>query len=73
MEDNVQNLRRKYESFKRGKLDVLEVRDEALLILEEARRKGDPEILEEVKDILLNLKFSIEENTCKCHGKCSSC
>lgn len=73
MEDRIQNLRKKYESFKRGKEDVLTVRDEARLILEEARSSGNSEILEEVGDMLMELEFSIEEDKCKCHRKSPSC
>jgi len=43
------------------------------LVLEEARRKGDREAMEEVEDMLLDLEFAIEENRCKFHKKCSSC
>jgi len=73
MEDNVRNLRRKYESFEKGKEDALTVRDEAKLVLDEAKRTGDSEILEEVGDMLVELEFSIEDNTCKCHRKSFSC
>lgn len=73
MEDKVQILRRKYEGFKRGEEDVLAVRDEARLVLEEVRKRGDPKILEEVEDMLLDLEFSIEENRCMCHHRFSSC
>ena len=73
MEDKIQNLRRKYESFKEGKEDVLTVRDEARSILEEAKKTGNSEILEEVGDMLMELEFSIEEDKCKCHRKRPSC
>ncbi len=67
LEDSVGKLRRKYERFLKGKEDVLEVRDEARLILEEAKKKGDSKVMDEVGDMLLDLDFSIEENKCKCH------
>ena len=73
MEDRIQNLRRRYESFKKGEKDVLTVRDEARLVLEEAKRTGNSEILEEVEDMLMELEFSIEEDKCKCHQKRPSC
>ncbi|MFQ6080689.1 MAG: hypothetical protein ACE5OW_03355 [Candidatus Bathyarchaeia archaeon] len=73
MERKIRSLRRKYDGFKRGEEDVFAVRDEARLVLEDARRKGDPQVLEEVEDMLMDLEFSIEENRCKCHRKCSSC
>ena len=41
MEDKVESLRRKYRSFRKGEEDVLAVRAEALLVLEEARKKED--------------------------------
>jgi len=73
MEDKIESLRRKYEGFKRGEESVLAVRDEAQLVLEEARKRGDPEIIEEVENMLIDLEFSIEENRCKCHRKSSIC
>ncbi len=73
MEDKIQDLRRKYERFKKGKEDVLTVRDEARLILEMAKQTNNSEILEEVGDMLMELEFSIEEDKCKCHRKCPSC
>jgi len=73
MENKIESLRRKYADFKRGEESVLAVRDEAQLVLEEARRKGNPEVLEEVEDMLIDLEFSIEENKCKCHRKGSIC
>ncbi len=73
MEDKIESLRRKYEGFKRGEESVLTVREEAQLMLEKARKKGDPEILEEVENMLIDLEFSIEENRCKCQRKSSIC
>lgn len=73
MEDKIQNLRRKYECFKKGKEGKLVVRDEALLVLEEAKRTGNSEILEEVGDMLMELQFSLEDDKCKCHRKSPSC
>ena len=64
---------RKYEGFRRGEEPVLAVRNEAQLVLEETRKKGDPEILEEAENMLIDLEFSIEENGCKCHPKSSIC
>ena len=73
MEDKIESLRKKYEGFKRGEESVLAVRDEAQLLLEEARKKGDHDITEEIEDMLIDLEFSIEENRCKCHRKDSIC
>ena len=69
MEDRVERLRRMYEGFERGEEDALKVRDEARLVLEEARKKCDREVMDEVSDMLVDLEFSIEENRCKCHQK----
>ena len=73
MEDKVRNLRKKYESFRKGKEDALTVRNEAKLVLDEVKRIGDSEILEEVGDMLIELEFSIEVNMCKCHRKSPNC
>ncbi len=59
LEDRIQNLRRKYESFKRGKENALTVRDEARSVLEEAKGTGNITILEEVGDMLMELELSI--------------
>ncbi len=71
MEDKIQRLRRMYEGFKRGEEDVFAVRDEARSVLDDARKKGELGVLEEVEDMLIDLEFSIEENRCKCRCKCS--
>lgn len=73
MENKVERLRRKYRGFKKGAEDVLAVRNEVLLVLKETIEKENREAMEEVEDMLIDLKFSIEENKCKCHRKCSSC
>jgi len=72
MENKVERLRRKYKGFRKGVEDVSAVRNEALLVLKDAIEKEDREVLEEVEDMLIDLEFSIEENKCKCHRKCSS-
>jgi len=73
VEDEIQNLRTKYESFKKGKESALTVRDEARLILEDAKQTNNSEVLEEVGDMLMELEFSIEEDKCKCHRKRLRC
>lgn len=73
MESKIESLRRKYKDFRRGKEDVLAVRHEAMLVLEEARRNGYSEVTDEVEDMLIDLEFSIEENKCKCHRKNPNC
>jgi hypothetical protein len=73
MENNVEKLRKRYEGFKRGEEDASTVRNEALLVLKDAKERGNREVLETVEDMLVDLEFSIEENRCKCHQKCSHC
>ena len=72
MEDRIQNLRRMYEDFRKGEVDPLAVRNEAVSFLEEVKEKADSKILEGIEDMLIDLEFSIEENSCKCHQRCSS-
>lgn len=72
MEETIASLKRKYEACRKGEEDVLAVRDETQLLLAEARKGGDSKVVDELEDILIDLQFSIEENTCKCHHKCSS-
>ncbi len=73
MEKRVQKLRRKYDAFKMGQEDVLSMRDEAKLLLEEAKKMGDKRIVEELEDILIDLEFSIDENMCSCDRESSRC
>lgn len=71
MENKVENLRKKYQAFKRGKESALAVRDAAQLVLEEAKERGDSEITEEIEDMIIDLLFSMNENKCNCNRKCS--
>jgi len=73
MKDKIENLRTKYEGFKRGKESALAVRDEAQSVLEEAVKRGNPKIVVEVEDMIIDLEFSVEENKCKCHRKSPIC
>jgi hypothetical protein len=73
MESKVASLRREYQNFKRGKADVLAVRSEAVSVLEEANRLGDQTVVDEIEDLLIDLQFSMEEDRCRCHRRCSSC
>lgn len=73
MEDMVKKLRRSYEKVKQGDEDVRAVRDEARSALEEAKKRGNRMVVDEVADILLDLEFSAEENKCRCHQQCSCC
>jgi hypothetical protein len=61
MEAKMERLRRKYEAFRKGKEDVLALRDETKQLLEEMRKAGNPELVEELEDMLIDLEFSIDE------------
>ena len=58
MKDKIESLRMKYEGFERGKESALAVRDEAQSVLEEAMKRGNPKILEEVEVMSVPLKQS---------------
>jgi hypothetical protein len=73
MKGRVESLRRKYRGFRRGKTDAYVVRSAAVSILEEANESGDQKTIEEIEDMLIDLQFSIEEDKCHCHRRCSSC
>ena len=73
MENQIERLRNKYTRFKNGKESVLAVRDSAILVLGEAKKRDKPAILEEVQDMLIDLEFAIEENKCNCPRKHANC
>lgn len=73
MKDKVESLRKKFGSFRKGEEDPLAVRLETMILLEEAKENGDPETLNEIEDMLMDLQFAIEENKCNCHRKRSRC
>ena len=73
MESKVASLRREYQNFKRREADVLAVRSEAVSVLKEANRSGDQTVVDEIEDLLIDLHFSMEEDRCRCHRRCSSC
>jgi hypothetical protein len=54
-------------------MSVLSVKVDALSLLKVAESKGDAEVIEEIKDMLMELEFSIEENRCNCHKGNSCC
>ena len=66
MKESIEKLREDYESFKKGNKSNLSVKDSALSLLSIAKSKGDLKVVEEIKDILMDLEFSIEENKCDC-------
>ena len=55
MEDAVKDLRKAYNEYRKGNMDSLMVKEKAIPVLEEARVKGDKELLQEVERILLDL------------------
>lgn len=73
MENQIERLRNKYTRFKSGKEPVLAVREVAILVLDEAKKRDKTAILEEVQDMLIDLEFAIEENKCNCHRNHSTC
>ncbi len=64
MEDKVDSLKKMYEEFRRGKMEPEAVRDEARLVLKEARKRGDSKVLEEVDDMLMELGVYIGKRKC---------
>ena len=66
-------LRKKYQVFKRRKESAFTGNDAAQSVLEEAMKRGDSEITEEIEDMIIDLFFSINENKCNCNRECSVC
>lgn len=73
MNEAIEQLREDYDSYKKGTKSVLYVKKSALHLLEVAQNEGDVEVVEEIKDMLLELEFSIDENKCNCHKGNSCC
>jgi hypothetical protein len=73
MNETIEQLREDYESYKKGTKSVLSVKKSALSLLDVAQNKGDVEVVEEIKEMLLELEFSIDENKCNCHKGNSCC
>ncbi len=73
MGDTIEKLRRRYESFRKEEADVLSVRDQVRLALEEAKNHGNDALFDELEDMLMDLEFSIEEDKCKCHKDDPTC
>ena len=72
MEKSIKNLREDYKSFMNGKKSNLSVKTSALELLDSAKSKGDIEVVDEITDMLMDLKLSIAENKCNYH-KGDSC
>ena len=73
MMENIAKLREDYESFRKGNKSGLAVKSSALSLLEIAESQGDTDVIEEIKDMLVDLEFSIGENKCNCHKGSSCC
>ena len=73
MQESIRKLREDYQSFRKGEKSNLAVKTDALLILDKAKTKGDPELVEEITDMLMDLELSISENKCNCHKGDSCC
>ena len=71
MKEALEKLREDYKSFRKGNKSNLSVKASALSLLNVAESKGEVEVVEEIKDMLVELESSIEENKCNCHrGNC---
>lgn len=73
MNEKLSAILEDYEKFKKGEKSAFGMIDEVQIALEEARKKGDEKALAQLKDILMDLMFSIDENKCNCSRTCSSC
>ena len=73
MEYSIENLRDDFKDFMAGKKSNLAVKDNALILLEDAKNRGDDDLVGEIEDMLVDLEFSIEENKCNCHEGSSCC
>jgi hypothetical protein len=70
MEEKIANLRLKFDDFMKKKESALIVRKEAYCVLDEARRMGRNDVVDEVEDMLIDLESSIRENRCNCSRNC---
>ena len=71
MKEDLQKLREDYKSFKKGNKSNFSVKASALSLLSIVESKGNVEVAEEIKDMLVDLELSIEENKCNCNrGNC---
>ena len=71
MEEKIANLRLKFDGFMKNEESALIVRKEAYLVLNEARKMGRNDIVDEVADMLIDLELSIGENKCNCSRNCN--
>ena len=59
MEDKIESFRRRYEKVKKGEGDVHAARHEALVLVENAKQRGDKKVLEDVQEMLMELELLI--------------
>ena len=71
MNEKISGLKLMCERFKRGNENPYSVKTEVLKILEEAKVKGDNQIIDEIEEILMDMHLSINQNKCNCnHSSC---
>ena len=71
MSVKISRLKLKFENFKKGNENPYAIRTEALKVLEDAKEKGDKNMINEIEDMLLDIELWINENKCNCNR--SSC
>lgn len=71
--NGIEKLREDFKSYRKGNKSALSVKADALSLLDVAETKGDVEVVDEIKDMLMDLEFSIDENQCNCHRGNSCC
>ena len=70
MDQKLTSLRLKYERFKKGNENAFIVRSEAIAVLEEAKEKGNEQIVNEVEEMLIDILHAIQEDKCNCNRSC---
>jgi hypothetical protein len=71
--EGIEKLREDFKSYRKGNKSALSVKADAFSLLDVAESKGDVEVADEIKDMLMDLEFSIDENQCNCHRGNSCC
>ena len=70
MSVKISRLKLKFENFKKGNENPYAIRTEALKVLEDAKEKGDENMIDEIEDTLLDIELWINENKCNCNMSC---
>jgi hypothetical protein len=73
MVEGIEKLREDFKSFRKGDKSALSIKQSALALLDVAKSKGDVKAVDEIKDMLMDLEFSLDENQCNCHRENSCC